>query len=375
MLDGPDAVQMISRQFDPFASIANRRQRALAALSLGIAGLAGDDDYADDYAADDIAPDQLPGTVQTANVAAAKIAKKKKPKNAKEARAMKKFAQQRLTLPGYSLTAGGLVRQKGGPTARAHIEDQLFNRGERLQRKVRDQSRDLADRMRERQAALFDAERARQAALLEAEKKVAEAQTATMLAQREAALFKQESEFARRVDPSEYEEVIDADATDAESFDADQGDYGDDYGDDYGADDEALEGTAGFFDFIKKIAPAAASFIPGVGPVVGTALQAVTSGKDNSKGAQVAAAIDPNAKLVATQTGAPSFEVQLRNVGQVLLDSLGRVIAKKTGGSYQPIATPVPVDQYAAQNRGAGNALPLLLLGGAALFLLARSRR
>ena len=378
MLTADEPLAMFARQFDPFATPANARRRAMLALNCGVAGLAGEDDYADDLPSDETPPDQLPGTVQATNVAKAKKAKK-----AKAAKRSPKFLQRRAATPGYAITEGGLVRQKGGVTARAHIEDQLFNRGERARRAVRDKSRELADRMRERKAALFDAEMKRQEAMRQAEAKVADAQTATLLAQREAALFKQEAQFAKRVDPAEYEEeIIDVEAEDAEYTDAEEAEPGYDDEADYDDggeswEDEAYEGQAGFFDFVKKIVPAAASFIPGVGPIVGTALNAITNG-DKSKGAQVAAAVDPNAKLVATQTGAPSFEVNLEQVGKVLLDSLGRVIAKKSGGTYQPLPTPKPIDAYAAEKRASGGAsssmLPLVLLGGGALLLLAMKR-
>lgn len=374
MLDSAEPLDIFSPRMDPFATPANARRRAMLALNCGVAGLAGEEDFADDFAVED-APDQLPGTVQATNV--------KKAKRLKAAKAKKtpKFLQRRAATPGYAITEGGLVRQKGGVTARAHIEDKLFNRGERARRAVRDKSRELADRMRERKAALFDAEMKRQQALRAAEAKVSEAQTATLLAKREADLFKQEAEFARRVDPTEYEEeIIDAEAEEVEYVEEAEAepDFDAEGDDEAYYDDEAYEGQAGFFDIFKRIAPAAASFIPGVGPIIGTALSAVTNG-DKSKGAQIAANVDPNAKLVATQTGAPSFEVNLEKIGKVLLDSLGRVIAKKSGGAYQPLPEPKPIDVYAADKRnatgGAGGAtLPLLLLGGGALLLFAMRR-
>lgn len=383
MLTAPEPLSFVLRTFDPFATAANARQRALLALNTGIAGIVEEDDFAEPEEIEvDEQPDQMPGTVQAQNVTATKKAKAKKAK-AKKAKKPKKgaaFVQQRAATPGYSVTPSGSVSQRGGVTARAHIEDQLFNRAERARRAVRDKSREIADRMRERQAALFDAEMNRQAAMREAEARVADAQTATLLAQREAALFRQEAELAKRVDPSEYEEeIIDAEASEPEPDDSEDPDGfdGEEF-DDYG--DEAYEGQAGFFDFVKKVVAPAASFIPGVGPIVGSALDAVAKG-DKSKGARVAAAVDPNAKLVATRNGAPSFEVNLEQVGKVLLDSIGRVIARKTGGTYQPLPEPKPIDIYAAERRrsaaqgATGNAaLPLLVIGGGALLLLAVRR-
>jgi hypothetical protein len=366
----------------PFAWLRDRRRGWVANNGQGLLGLDGElDEETFDELTDEFGDAAIPALATPASVTPK--AKKKKKAIAKKAA---KFAAKRAAKPGYKITAGGLVSQKGGVTARAHIEDQLFNRGERARRTVRDKAEELRVRALQKKAALFDAEQRRQDAIRAAKAELSTEQTKTLLAQREAEVARQEAEFARRVDPSAERDFVDDDFTDDGILDeGDPTDFGldDELGDDEYLD-EAYEGVEGFFDFVKKVLPAAASFIPGVGPIVG----AVAGAALNSKGGQAAVAVDPKAQIVQAQNGAPTFQVQIENVGKLLIDALGRVIAKKTGGQYQPVATPKPVDEYVAEKKaakaskitapGATQAatltLPVVALGALALVLAMRRR-
>lgn len=372
----------------PFDWSRSSRRGWRANVGNGLLGLDGElDEDTFDALLDEPATEAPPAQ----GIPAAKTKKQKK--KAAKVRKQSRFAAKRAADPRYRITAGGLVSQKGGVTARAHIEDQLYNRGERARRTVRDRGEELRKRAAEKKAALFDAEQRRQKAIADAQRALAEEQTKTALAQREAQFAQQQVEFAKRVDPNaEREFVDDLVSDDPLDFDIDVDAEEAEYLDDGAIDElddsaleledldvEAMEGTAGFFDVFKKIIPAAASFIPGVGPIVG----AVTGAALATKGGKTAAAIDPNAQQVTTQSGAPAFQVQLENVGKVLIDALGRVIAKKTGGKFEPIAEPKPVAKFIAEKeakRGGSGAssltvsLPMLAVGGIALALLLRKK-